>query len=223
LVLLPFGPVSSSDHRRDHDPRARRGWCPPTDGGRPILFRSGTALRDTVRATLIGMEPVRVRLADGSIFFGLPGTPTFPSDLLPAESSTDVQVQARLASDQLRVGCFAQGGRWTAMYAVVVRVGRPRSTGWQVFVTPLTATDAEVQLLAVRVNQAPMPTSRGFQEARITAGAAAAEFGERAIGGVIAIEEGLGGYHLYTLPGRQVLRPGTLSSVALFDPATARS
>jgi hypothetical protein len=162
---------------------------------------------------------VRVRLGDGSIYFGLPGTPTFPAEQSTGESSTDIRLQARRARDQFQVGGFADGGSWNAMYAVVVRGTTAQITGLASFATPLMASDAEVQLLAGQVNQAPVP-NRTFQQARITTGASAAEFGN-ARSGVIAIEQGVGAYHLYTLPGRQTLRPGILSSIALFDPATA--
>ena len=183
--------------------------------GQSILFRSGATLKDTVRATLVSVEPVRVRLADGTIYFGLPGTPTFPADQLPAESSTDVRVQARRGVDQFRVGGFAQGGSWTAMYAIVLRGTTAQVTGLASFAAPLMADNAEVQLLAGQVNQA---TNAGgvlkFQSGMVAARAAMADEAS-------AQQQGVGGFHLYTLPGRQNLRPGTTTSVALFDPATA--
>ncbi|HET7042995.1 MAG TPA: hypothetical protein VFI13_13335 [Gemmatimonadales bacterium] len=183
--------------------------------GQPILFRSGTMLRDTVRATLVSMEPVRVRLADGSIYFGLPGTPTFPAEPATGESSTDVRLQARRGSDRFRVGGFAQGGAWNAMYAIVLRGSTAQVTGLASFATPLTAEDAEVQLLAGQVNQA----QNAMPMYRQNALAARAPAMEDASG--VAGQQKVGEFHLYTLPGRQDLRPGTMSSVALFDPATA--
>ena len=182
--------------------------------GRDLLFRSGATLRDTVRATLIGMDPARVRLADGSIYFGLPGTPTFPAEQATGEPSTDVRVQARRAADRLRLGGFAQGGSWTAMYAIVLRGATAQVTGLASFATPLTADDAEVQLLAGQVNQA-VPSAAGFRPMPMAARAATDEMAGK------ASEQKVGEFHLYTIPGRQQLRPGTVSSVALFDPATA--
>src|SRR6478609_10086573 len=41
--------------------------------GKAILFRSGVGLKDTITATVVGVDPIRVRLADGSVYFGLPG------------------------------------------------------------------------------------------------------------------------------------------------------
>lgn len=184
--------------------------------GRDILFRSGAMLRDTVRANLIGMDPPRVRLADGSIFFGLPGTPTFPADQLPAESATDLRIQARRGSDQLRLGGFAQGGSWNAMYAIVLRGTTASVTALASFAAPLSADNAEVQLLAGQVNQAPQ-ASPGVAMRQMAMSAARAVSEDNAG----ASQQKVGEFHLYTLPGRQQLRPGTLSSVALFDPATS--
>src|SRR5262249_32480171 len=123
--------------------------------GRELLFRSGVALKDTVRATVVGVDPVRVRLGDGSIYFGLPGTPTFPAEQATGESSTDVRLQARKGAGQLRLGGFAAGGSWAAQYAIVLRGSTASVTGLASYATPLTADDAEVQLLAGQVNQAP--------------------------------------------------------------------
>jgi hypothetical protein len=188
--------------------------------GKTLTFRSGVGLRDTISATVLGLEPVRVRLADGTIFFGLPGQPTFPADLAAGEPVTELRLTARRAADQLRLGGFAQGGGWNAMYTVVLRGTSAQVTGLASFAVPFAAEGAEVQLLAGQVSQAPKSMDiRGYQEARITTGATAAEFAN-ARTGVIALEQGVGGFHLYSLPGRHQLQPGMLSAVALFEPAT---
>jgi hypothetical protein len=56
------------------------------------------------------------------------------------------------------------------------------------------------------------------QAARVTTMAASAEFGNAQ---KVAEQEGVGEFHLYTLPGRHRLSPGVLTSVALFEPASA--
>ena len=184
--------------------------------GRSMLFRSGIGLKDTITATVVGVDPVRVRFADGTIFFGLPGQPAFPADVVPTEAMTDVRVSARRASDQLRLGGFAQGGAWNAMYAVVLRGSVGQVSGLASFTAPFTADDVEVQLLAGQVNQAPAAGNAMRQLAM--AGRAVME--DRASNDV-AGQQKVGEFHLYTLNGRQQLRPGTMSSVALFEPATA--
>lgn len=182
--------------------------------GRDLVFRSGATLKDSVRATLVGMDPVRVRLADGSIYFGLPGTPTFPAEQATGESTTEIRVQGRRATEQLRLGGFAAGGSWSATYAVILRGASANVTGLASFTTPLTADDAEVQLLAGQVNQAA-PTA-GYRPMPMAAARAMRDDESQK-----AAEQKVGEFHLYTLPGRQTLRPGTMASIALFDPASA--
>ncbi len=185
--------------------------------GRSMLFRSGIGLKDTITATVVGVDPIRVRFADGTIFFGLPGQPAFPADVIPAEAMTDVRISARRPSDQLRLGGFAQGGAWNAMYAVVLRGSVGQVSGLASFTAPFTADDVEVQLLAGQVNQAPMGGGPVPQMAR-AAGRVMESLSAVADG---AAQQKVGEFHLYTLNGRQQLRPGTMSSVALFEPATA--
>src|SRR6478736_6693432 len=144
--------------------------------GKTLVFRSGIGLRDTVSATVIGLEPVRVRLADGTIFFGLPGQPTFPADLAAGDPVTEIRLTARRAADQLRLGGFAQGGGWNTMYTIVLRGTSAQVTGLASFAAPFTADDAEVQLLAGQVNQAPMAAPMAMQEQRRMAAARVASF-----------------------------------------------
>jgi len=186
--------------------------------GKTLVFRSGIGLRDTVSATVIGLEPVRVRLADGTIFFGLPGQPTFPADLAAGDPVTEIRLTARRAADQLRLGGFAQGGGWNTMYTIVLRGTSAQVTGLASFAAPFTADDAEVQLLAGQVNQAPMAAPMAMQEQRRMAAARVASFDAM---NKSAEEQKVGEFHLYTLPGRHQLRPGVLTSVALFEPASA--
>lgn len=185
--------------------------------GRSLLFRSGIGLKDTLTATVVGVDPLRVRFADGTIFFGLPGQPAFPADVVPTEAMTDVRIHARRAADQLRLGGFAQGGAWNAMYAVVLRGSVGQVSGLASFTVPFTADDVEVQLLAGQVNQAPMGGGVMPQAARM-----AGRVNESvAFMDASAAQQKVGEFHLYTLNGRAQLRPGTMSSVALFEPASA--
>ncbi len=186
--------------------------------GKTLIFRSGVGLRDTISGTVIGLDPVRVRLADGTIFFGLPGQPTFPADLAAGDPVTELRLTARRAADQLRLGGFAQGGGWNVMYTIVLRGSTASVTGLASFDAPFTADDAEVQLLAGQVNQAPTAAPMAMQEQRRMAAARVASFDAM---NKVAGEQKVGEFHLYTLPGRHQLRPGVLTSVALFEPASA--
>jgi hypothetical protein len=159
--------------------------------GRSIVFRLGPVLRDTISAVVLGVDPIRVRLADGTIFFGLPGQPTFPADLVASAATTELRLSSRRGADRLRLGGFAQGGGWNAMYSIILRGTSAQVNGLASFASPFQEDDVEVQLLAGQVNQAPAPSGP------------------------------IGQFHLYTLGGRHQLRPGVLTSVALFEPATA--
>jgi hypothetical protein len=78
------------------------------------------------------------------------------------------------------------------------------------------AEDAEVQLLAGTVNRA--------QPAMPPMAKSLAMAAERRVEGnfVNASEQKVGEFHLYSLPGRSSILPGRTTTVALFDPATAK-
>jgi len=185
--------------------------------GKSVLFRSGVGLRDTISAVIVGVDPVRVRLPGGEVMFGLPGQPTFPAELAVGPVSTTFRLQVRRTTEPFWLGGFAQGGAWNAMYSVVLRGSTAQVNGLASFTAPLTADDAEVQLLAGQVNQAPMNAGIMPQAARAVGRMAM----EDRVANDGAGQQKVGEFHLYTLNGRQTLRPGTMSSVALFDPASA--
>jgi hypothetical protein len=78
----------------------------------------------------------------------------------------------------------------------------------------LSVDSAEVQLLAGSVGNAQRPSFRdfsgGMQESRVAM--APAPMG-------VANSEQVGEAHLYTIPGRLALRPGVVTTAALFEPA----
>lgn len=185
--------------------------------GKLVLFRSGIGLRDTISAVVVGVDPVRVRLPGGEVMFGMPGQPTFPAELTAGPVATELRLQVRRPTEPLRLGGFAQGGGWNAMYAVVLRGGTGQVTGMANFTVPFLAKDAEVQLLAGQVNQAPAAAPMAQLRGRVMAAARAFEADASGAAG----QQKVGEFHLYTLPGRQQLRPGTQTGVALFEPAIA--
>ncbi|HSE28790.1 MAG TPA: hypothetical protein VLA95_11225, partial [Gemmatimonadales bacterium] len=68
--------------------------------------------KDTVRATVLGVEPLRVKLADGSVMFGLPGVPLFPADLAGGDAALTLSLNATARRDALPLAWYAQGGGW---------------------------------------------------------------------------------------------------------------
>jgi hypothetical protein len=130
-----------------------------------------------------------------------------------------VSMRSGSAKDQLRLGYFTTGASWQASYQVVLGRGNARVTGMAVLPSEsLRAENAEIHLLAGSVGRAqpppgpPQPLMR--REFRAAADAMAVSEG--------AVEQRVGEFHLYSLPGRSTLLPGQTTSVSLFDPAEVK-
>jgi hypothetical protein len=171
-----------------------------------------------VSADLVGVDPERYRMSDGTISFVRPGQPMYPPDLVALEPTMRVMLTSSSARKGLRVGYFTQGGSWSASYQVIL-TGRetPARILGQAVVNggPLSVKDAELQLLAGQVSVAATPAYAPRAEAMMVAKRAAeapAPPGEQKVGE----------FHLYTLPGRSTLQPGLTSTIALFQPTQAK-
>ena len=182
--------------------------------GQTLAFRYGS--RDTVSATVVGVDPERFRLPDGRIVFSRPGLPAFPADAVVLDPVVRATVRSDAARKDLRLGYFTGGADWQASYQAVLGKAGARITGSAVLGSQtLRVRDAEIQLLAGSVSRAtPQPSPRAVMERLGAMAKAAPDAAEPA-------EERVGEFHVYTLPGRTSLEPGTTTSVALFAPATA--
>jgi hypothetical protein len=177
--------------------------------GRKLLFRSG---KDTVSATVLGVDPERYRMADGTVAFSPPGVPLFPEELVVVDPVVNLGLKSSQSRKALALGYFTGGASWQASYQVLLGSGSARVTGMAVIgAGTLTVRDAEVQLLAGSVAQAA--TDQFAKRRPMAAPMAARE--EMAY----ASEQKVGEFHLYTLPGKVTLLPGVTSSTALFEPA----
>ncbi|MGE0354500.1 MAG: DUF4139 domain-containing protein [Gemmatimonadales bacterium] len=181
--------------------------------GRTLKFRYGN---DTVTATVAGVDPERYRLPDGSIIFDAPGRPIFPADLVVIDPVTELTLRSRRAGRSLDLGYFSAGASWQASYQVILgRGGRAGITGSAVISSnAFKADSAEVQLLAGSVNRAPSVRDQGAAKRMLAGNIVASE-------AVAVGEQRVGEFHLYSLSGRQTIRPGIDASVALFDPASS--
>jgi hypothetical protein len=102
--------------------------------------------------------------------------------------------------------------RWEAVYQVVLAGGRCQVSGTATITSQSLRSDtAEVQLVAGSINRARATPPPAEFAAR--AGALKASFLER---GATTSEEVVGETHVYLLPARISLEPGTPVSVALF-------
>lgn len=179
--------------------------------GRDLLFVGGQG--DSVRATLLAVDPERYRFADGSIGFQAPGIPHFPADVVVVEPTLSLSLSSTKPLTSLGLAYFTEGASWQASYQVVLSGKDARVAGNAVVQSStLNVADAELQLLAGDVGLAP----RDQVMAKRAAGVMAAE---ASFGG--AQEQQIGESHLYSVPGRVTLSPGQTSIVALFEPVSA--
>lgn len=181
--------------------------------GRELVFMRGSGPGDTVRATLLAVDPERYRYADGTIGFQAPGMPRFPADLVIVEPTVRLSLSSAKSLPSLGLAYFTTGASWQASYQVILGGKDARVTGNAVIgSSTINVADAELQLLAGDVGS--VPRDQGM--ARRGAAMAAVSYESSA-----AKEEQVGDAHLYTVPGRVTLRPGETSVLALFEPATA--
>jgi hypothetical protein len=173
------------------------------------------AVPDTIGATVLSADPLRLKLADGSITFSMPGHALYPAELAGGEPSLALDLSSKSALDRLRLGYFTSGARWSAGYAVILNGSAARVTGTAALSSDaLAVQDADVQLLAGDVGTAASPPPPGpayaardmaMTKARESAG---------------AVEQRVGEFHLYTLNGKQTLKPGQTTLASLFAPVT---
>lgn len=181
--------------------------------GRRILFRHPTS-GDTIRVTVLGVDPERFQFPDGSVAFARPGQPLYPADLVLIDPTLTLSIRSSAARPSLGLGWFTGGGGWQAHYAVTLDGANARVAGHaSINAGPLSLDSVEVQVLAGSVGRAAQPQFRmGRGEAAVMAMEAPMD---------MASSEQVGEAYLYTIPGRLSLRPGVVTTVGLFEPATA--
>ena len=115
--------------------------------GRELWFvRTPT---DTVRATLLAVDPERYRYADGTIGFQAPGIPRFPADVVIVEPTVRLSLKSTQSLPTLGLGYFTSGADWQASYQVILSGKDARVTGNAVVQSStLSVAEAELQLLA---------------------------------------------------------------------------
>jgi hypothetical protein len=166
-----------------------------------------------VSALVLGVDPLRLQLPDGRISFSPPGLALYPSDVVVVEPTAVLSVRSARGQEQMRLGYFTSGASWQASYQVVLGREDARVTGMAVLPSQsLRAEDAEIQLLAGSVSRA-VPEARPMMMDRMAAAKAVSE---------VATEQKVGEFHLYSLPGKSTLLPGSTTSVALFQPAQVK-
>ena len=180
--------------------------------GRRVVFRLPES-KDTLSALVLGVDPLRLQLPDGRVAFQPPGAALYPADVVVADPAASLDLWSSRAQERLRLGYFTGGATWQASYQVMLGGRTARVAGMAVLESQgLRADNAEIQLLAGSVGRAdtqPQPPPRPLQR-RLEAAMA---FADQA-----AVEQRVGEFHLYSLPGKSTLLPGLTTSVALFEP-----
>lgn len=181
--------------------------------GRRLLFRVAPPA-DTVGAVVLGVDPERFQLADGTVSFGRPGQPLYPADLVLLAPTLTVGLRSAAARASLGLGWFTDGASWEANYQVMLSGSSARVVAHAAIQAgALTADSAEIQLLAGSVGRAKGPQLRDFGGRGMEVAMAPAPM-------AMATSERVGEVYLYSIPGRLSLRPGLTTTAALFEPAT---
>ena len=154
---------------------------------------------ETFQVTLLGVDPSRFLMPDGTVAFGNPGGALrYPADAVSTTQAATLTLTSASGRKDLPLGWFTDGAQWRASYDVILGAKDARLTGNAVISSQtFSATDAEVQLLAGSVSRAaPAPAAYEMRDrVAMKSMNAAAPMAPPA-------EEGAGGFHLYTLPGQ---------------------
>ncbi len=187
--------------------------------GQTIAFVSeGVGRRDTIKATVVRVDPPQFKLADGRLLLAMPGQPLFPSELVRTSPEAMLSLDATKNRPNTQLAYVAQGVTWEATYQAIIGNAQA-SIGGAATVTSqaLRIDSADVQLVAGTIN-------RTREEA---------EPERAAVGGIMAAraqaakdyapsEQAVGETHVYSLPSRLALEPGVPVTTALF-PRTSTS
>src|SRR3989442_4982198 len=169
--------------------------------------------KDTIRATVVSVEPPQYRLGDGRFLLATPGTPLFPAELVRSEPQVTLAVEASRSRPRTEIAYSAAGASWEAAYQIVLAEGRASvSRAATVRSQAVRGYSAEVQRVAGSIARARSPQPlRGMIMAQANV-VAAEEAGS-------ASEQAVGETHVYQLPGRVTLEPGVPVTTALFPRA----
>ncbi len=172
---------------------------------------------DTLRATVVRSDPPQYRLPDGRYLLSPPGEPLFPPDVVRTTPDATVGLEATQPRPRTELAYVADGAaRWEAVYQVMLLGGRCQVSGAATITSLALRTDsAEVQLVAGSINRA-RPAGRPAFYLRGAMKVAADE-----VAAAAPSEESVGETHVYQLPGRVSLEPGTPTTTALFPRSAA--
>jgi len=173
---------------------------------------------DTIRATVVRVDPPQFKLSDGRLLLSPPGEPLFPAELVRTSPEAQVVLDASRARQRTEIAYVAQGITWEALYQVILAGARAQVTGTATVTSQgIRADTAEVQLVAGSI-QRSRNKGMAVEEAQgqvsfMTRGARADQS--------VASEQAVGETHVYQLPGRLTIEPNVPITTALFPRSSA--
>lgn len=189
----------------------------PTDRAAALQRAVGQTLSfvrakgDTVRATVVSVNPPQYKLTDGRMLLSEPGEPLFPAEQIRGATEASVILDATRARTRTDLAYVSSGATWEATYQAVL--GKTALVSGGATITPgdFRSDSAGVQVVAGSINRV-----RTKQYAPPMAQARA---GVMASAEMIVTDESVGEAHVYELPGRLTLEAGVPLTVALFPRA----
>src|SRR2546426_6740647 len=120
---------------------------------------------DTLRATVVRVDPPQYKLSDGRLLLGPPGEALFPAELVRTSPEAQVVLDASRARQRTELAYVAQGMTWEALYQVVLTGGKAQVSGTATVTSQgLVADSADVQLVAGSIRRTR--ASKALEEAQ---------------------------------------------------------
>jgi hypothetical protein len=183
--------------------------------GQTLSFVRGKG--DTVKATVVRVDPPQYRLADGRYLLEQPGTPLFVEGQVRKDPEAWIVLDAARDRPRMDLAYVAQGATWEALYQIQVSGVRGQVSGTVTVTSQSLRTDsAAVQIVAGQINRARVSAAPEERAMRVEA----AMVGPAAAPSPYAAEEAVGETHVYELPGRFALEPGVPVATAIFPRAS---
>jgi len=182
--------------------------------GQTLSFVRGKG--DTIRATVVRVDPPQYRLAEGRLLLSPPGEPLFPPELVRTAPEAVLALDAARGRPNTQLAYVTQGVTWEATYQAVIGAGGAGATiGGAATVTSqaLRTDSAEIQLVAGTIHRTRTDQSKGYAPAAMAARAVMEQ-------AQMPEEQAVGETHVYSLPAKLSLEPGVPVATALFPRAT---
>jgi hypothetical protein len=182
--------------------------------GQTLSFVRGKG--DTIRLTVVRVDPPQYRLPDGRLLLSPPGEPLIPAELVRTAPEAVLALDATRSRPNTPLAYVTQGVTWEATYQALIGSGQATIGGGATVTSQSLRTDsADIQLVSGSINRArsARPQYRIQMQAVVVGGARADE-------APMAEEQAVGETHVYLLPARLSLEPGVPVTTALFPRAS---